>query len=132
MNARLKILCVDDDHDIRTIATMALGLDPALDVRAVGSGVEMLGLLRSYRWRPDAILLDVMMPDMDGPASLAAVRAFSAYSDLPVIFMTARAGKADVAAYRKLGARGVIVKPFNPIRLADEVRALVENGVVAS
>ena len=59
MNEPMKILCVDDDHDIRTIAVMALGLDPGMEVRSVGSGIEMLALLRSARWRPDAILLDV-------------------------------------------------------------------------
>ncbi len=131
MNEPIKILCVDDDHDIRTIAAMALGLDPGMEVRSVSSGIEMLALLRSDRWRPDAVLLDVMMPDMDGPASLKAVRAFAAYADLPVIFMTARAGKADIEAYRKLGVRGVIVKPFNPIHLADEVRTLVDGRVMA-
>ncbi|NIJ33144.1 response regulator [Sphingomonas oligoaromativorans] len=131
MNEPMKILCVDDDHDIRTIAVMALGLDPGMEVRSVGSGIEMLALLRSARWRPDAILLDVMMPDMDGPAALKAVRAFAVYANLPVIFMTARAGKADIEAYRRMGVHGVIVKPFNPIHLADEVRVMVDNRALA-
>ncbi|WP_026359773.1 response regulator [Sphingomonas sp. PR090111-T3T-6A] len=131
MNEPMKILCVDDDHDIRTIAVMALGLDPGMEVRSVSSGIEMLALLRSARWRPDAILLDVMMPDMDGPAALKAVRAFAVYANLPVIFMTARAGKADIEAYRRMGVHGVIVKPFNPIRLADEVRMMVDKRALA-
>jgi two-component system, OmpR family, response regulator len=125
MTRPLKILCVDDDPDIRTIAVMALGLDPGMTIRAAGSGGEAVALLRSDAWRPDGILLDVMMPVMDGPATLAAIRALGGYADLPVIFMTARARRADLDGYTALGANGVIVKPFDPMHLAEDVRALV-------
>jgi len=125
MTAQIRILCVDDDPDIRTIAVMALGLDPGMEVRSVGSGAEALALLNEGGWRPDVVLLDVMMPGMDGPAVLATIRGRSETSALPVIFMTARARKADVDAYRDLGAIGVIVKPFDPLTLAGEVRALI-------
>jgi CheY-like chemotaxis protein len=125
MTAMISILCVDDDPDIRTIAVMALGLDSAIAVRAASSGAEALALLDEPGWRPDAVLLDVMMPGMDGPAVLAAIRARGDGATLPVIFMTARARKADVDAYRDLGAIGVIVKPFDPLTLAREVRALI-------
>jgi CheY-like chemotaxis protein len=127
MTAPLQILCVDDDPDIRTIAVMALGLDPAIRVRAATSGSEALLMLRSEDWRTDAVLLDVMMPGMDGPATLEAIRALGGFDDLPVIFMTARAGKTDLETYRALGATGVIVKPFDPLHLAEDVRALIES-----
>ncbi len=122
----LKILCIDDDPDIRTAAAMALALDPAMVVRAAVSGSEAVALLRSDAWRPDGILLDVMMPEMDGPATLAAIRALGGYADLPVIFMTARARRSDIAGYTALGADGVIVKPLDPMHLASDVRFLVE------
>jgi CheY-like chemotaxis protein len=121
----MRILCIDDDADIRTIAAMALGLDPGVEVRSAASGAEGLALLRDGAWRPDVVLLDVMMQDMDGPSVLAAIRALERASDLPVIFMTARARQADIDAYKSLGAVGVIVKPFDPIQLSDEVRALI-------
>jgi two-component system, OmpR family, response regulator len=128
MTAMIRILCVDDDPDIRTIAVMALGLDTGMEVRSVGSGAEALALLDGGGWRPDVVLLDVMMPGMDGPTVLATIRSRSDMSALPVIFMTARARKADVDAYRDLGAIGVIVKPFDPLALAREVRALIGAG----
>lgn len=126
MSSSIQLLCVDDDPDIRMIAVMALGLDQGINVRAAASGAEALSLLRGDSWRPDAILLDVMMPGMDGPAVLLAIREMGGYADLPVIFMTARARKADLDAYRALGASGVIVKPFDPLHLAEDVRSLVE------
>ena len=124
MTTRMRILCVDDDPDIRTIAVMALGLDPAMEVRSTSSGAEALALIDAGEWTPDVVLLDVMMPGMDGPTVLATIRARIDCVAMPVIFMTARARKADVDAYRDLGAIGVIVKPFDPIALAGEVRSL--------
>jgi CheY-like chemotaxis protein len=121
----IRILCVDDDPDIRTIAVMALGLDRDMEVRSAASGAEALALLDAGDWRPDAVLLDVMMPGMDGPTVLATIHGRGETSALPVIFMTARARKADVDAYREFGAIGVIVKPFDPLALAREVRVLV-------
>ena len=121
----MRILCIDDDADIRTIAAMALGLDPGIEIRSAASGAAGLASLRDDPWKPDVVLLDVMMPDMDGPSVLAAIQALEGASALPVIFMTARARQADIDAYKALGAVGVIVKPFDPLRLADEVRALI-------
>ena len=125
MTSPIRILCVDDDPDIRTIAVMALGLDSGMEVRSASSGAEALALLDQPGWRPDVVLLDVMMPGMDGPAVLGTIRSKGDMGALPVIFMTARARRADVDAYRELGAIGVIVKPFDPLALAREVRALI-------
>lgn len=127
MTDRLTLLCVDDDPDIRTVALMALGLDAGIQAQAASGGAEALQWLRREELRPDAILLDVMMPEMDGPAVLAEIRAMPEFQDLPVIFMTARARQQDVAHYRALGANGVIVKPFDPLHLAEDVRALLSS-----
>lgn len=119
------ILYVDDDPDIRTIVEMALGLDPGVAVQVAASGEEALALAGKGA-PPDVALLDVMMPGMDGPTLMDRLHDQPHNRDVPVIFMTARARRADVDAYRDRGAIGVIVKPFDPIRLVAEIRALVE------
>lgn len=124
MNA-LKLLYVDDDPDIRTIVEMALALDPAIDARTVKSGSEAIALLSSSDWRPDVFVLDVMMPDMDGLATLRALRALPGMGATPALFMTAKAREADIAGYRDQGAAGVILKPFDPLLLATEIRTLI-------
>lgn len=121
----LRILCIDDDSDIRTIAAMALGLDPDLEVRAADGGEAGLAIIEQGEWAPDAVLLDVMMPGLDGPEVLTRLRRLPGGADLPVVFMTARARKADIDAYLALGAVGVVTKPFDPLGLAGEIRALV-------
>ena len=120
---KLKVLYVDDDPDIREIASISLRLDPEIDVRAEGSGAEALVAART--WRPDAILLDVMMPTMDGPTTLRHLRNDQATSTIPVIFITARAQSREVDEYLAMGAVAVIVKPFDPMSLAKSVRSQV-------
>ncbi len=116
----LKVLYVDDEPDIREVATLALGLDPDFEVRSEASGAA--GIATAAAWRPDAILLDVMMPSMDGLATLVQLRGNAATRDIPVIFVTARAQSREIAAFIKQGARKVITKPFDPMTLAADVR----------
>ena len=118
-----RILYVDDEPDIREIATMALELDPALEVRACASGQEALAVAAD--WAPDLALLDVMMPDMDGPETLARLRADGMSADVPVVFITARSQERDVERLKALGAAGVIAKPFDPMTLADQLRGFL-------
>ncbi len=118
----LRLLFVDDDADIRTIVTLALGLDPAIVPVAVGTPDAALALVTAGP-AFDAALLDVSMPAMDGPTLLAALRAI--VPDLPVIFMTAHSRAHELAALRAAGAVGVIVKPFDPLTLAAQVRGLL-------
>ena len=125
MSAGLEILYVDDEPDIRTIAVMALELEDGISVRTAASGPEALALVASGNLRPDVVLLDVMMPGMDGPQLLAELRKVQGFEAIPVIFMTAKARGDDVARYRELGAIGVVSKPFDPMTLAGQVRALL-------
>ncbi len=117
-----EVLYVEDDPDIRVVARMALETLGGLRVCCCDGGAQALAALD--RCRPDVVLLDVMMPDLDGPATLALLRQHPVGRDLPVIFMTAKAQAHEVRHYLSLGAAGVITKPFDPMTLADQVRAL--------
>ena len=117
----LKVLHVDDEPHIREVAAFALELDPDLEVRSAASGREALALL-GESFAPDVILLDVMMPELDGPGTLEQLRRLPDLADTPVIFMTARAQSHELDRFLKLGAIAVIVKPFDPMALARQVR----------
>ncbi|HEY0102230.1 MAG TPA: response regulator [Brevundimonas sp.] len=120
----LKILHVDDEDDIREVAAFALELDPAVELRSAASGQAALSVLEEG-FAPDVILLDVMMPGLDGPGALRLIRQRSEQATTPVIFMTARAQSGEVDQYRRLGALDVITKPFDPMILAADVRAIL-------
>ena len=123
MSATLhRILYVEDDVDIRTVAKLALEAVGGFTVEVAASGDE--ALIRVREFAPDLLLLDVMMPGMDGPATLRVLRAGSDGENVPAIFMTARALPDEVAVLKAEGALGVITKPFDPMTLADQVRAL--------
>lgn len=116
----IRVLYVDDEPDIREIADMALSLDPELNVRLCASGTEALAVARE--WQPSLILLDFMMPVMDGPATYAALRDQPETADTPIVFITARTAERDVEQLLALGAAGVLAKPFDPMGLAAEAR----------
>lgn len=119
----IRILHVDDDPDIREVVELSLGMDPDFMLQSCGSGREALAV--AAEWQPDLILLDVMMPVMDGPATLVQLREDVSTASVPVIFMTARAQAREVDRLRGLGAVGVIAKPFDPMTLAASVRSYV-------
>ena len=125
MTETVSILYVDDEPDIRLIVEMSLRMRPDITVRTAGSGEEALDLLIDQGWRPDVLMVDVMMPGLTGPDVLAALLEEPATADLPVIFVTARARPQDLDAYIGQGARGVITKPFDPMKFADQVLALL-------
>ena len=115
-----RILYVDDEADIREVASMSLELDPEFQVRVCSSGEEALGV--AAEWQPALILLDVMMPRMDGPATFARLREQPETANTPVVFITARTQAKEVEGFMALGARGVIGKPFDPLSLSARVR----------
>jgi CheY-like chemotaxis protein len=119
----LHVMFTDDEPDIREIIDMSLALDPLFVLRGCASGGE--ALTTALEWRPDLILLDVMMPVMDGPATLTRLRQNRSTATIPVVFMTARTQTREVAEFKSLGAAGVIAKPFDPMALASEVRHFV-------
>ena len=123
----MKVLIIDDDADIRKIAGLSLSRLGGMDVIEASSGAE--GLRKAEEERPDVILLDMMMPTMDGSETLAALRAQPATATIPVIFLTAKAVLVEVERMRDLGAAGVLIKPFDPRTLATDVRALVDPPV---
>lgn len=117
-----RILAVEDEADIRMVLQVALGDLAGLELELCASGAE--GLSKAPGFAPDLVLLDVMMPDLDGPATLEALRALPATADTPVVFLTAKVQPREIERLHQLGALGVIRKPFDPMTLADDVRAL--------
>jgi CheY-like chemotaxis protein len=118
-----RILIVDDEDYVREVAQMTLEVMAGWEVRTASSGVEALSAAAEDP--PDAILLDVVMPEMDGPATLARLRAHPATAAVPVIFLTARARGAEQRRLARTGAAAVLAKPFDPSLLAGQLsRAL--------
>jgi len=120
----IRILHVDDEPDIREVVEISLGLNPDFAVRSCSSGSQACAV--AAEWQPDLILLDVMMPVLDGPATLSQLQETAETTGIPVIFMTARAQTREVDRLRSLGAVGVIAKPFDPMTLAAAVRKYVK------
>ncbi|MEA2695655.1 MAG: hypothetical protein QOJ16_5042 [Acidobacteriota bacterium] len=120
-----RILLVEDDPDIRQVARLALEALGGFTVLPCGSGPEALAVLSHATdadgFAPDLVLLDVMMPGMDGPQTLQALRRLPGAERLPAVFMTARVQAEEVAGYKAMGAADVIAKPFDPMRLAEMV-----------
>src|SRR5260221_7468375 len=104
---KLRILYVDDEPDVREIVEISLGLDPALWVRSCASGREALATAAD--WSPDLILCDVVMPVMDGPATLARLRECPQTASIPLVFITSRVQAREIKHFKSLGAAGVII-----------------------
>jgi two-component system, OmpR family, response regulator len=118
-----KVLLIDDEPDIRTIGQMSLQMVGKWEVLMAASGLEALVLLQTQK--PDLILLDVMMPGLDGPATLAKLKQSPGTANIPVIFMTAKVQRQEIEHYLKLGVCGVISKPFDPIQLPQEILQII-------
>ncbi len=117
-----RIMYAEDEPDIQAVARLALEMLGGFQVRVCGNGQEALAAVRDFA--PDLILLDVMMPGMDGPSTLERLRADPATAGIPVIFLTAKVQPAEVVHYQSLGALNVIAKPFDPMTLAAQVRQI--------
>jgi CheY-like chemotaxis protein len=115
-----RILYVEDDPDIQAIALMVLDSISGFAVEPCSSGSEALA--KAVAFAPDLVLLDVMMPGMDGPETLKALRQFPELQKTPVVFMTAKVQPQEIQEYMALGAVGVIAKPFDPMTLTQELQ----------
>jgi two-component system OmpR family response regulator len=118
-----RILLVEDEDDIREVAQMALELDPDFEVRVCSGGEDALGIARE--WRPDLILLDVMMPGLDGPQTLVRLRGQPETASAVVVFITARTQSGERKSLEAMGVAGIIAKPFDPMALSAIVRSFL-------
>jgi two-component system, OmpR family, alkaline phosphatase synthesis response regulator PhoP len=124
MTSRKKVLLIDDEDDIREVA--ALTLETMADFEVLAASDGMSGVEQAKLHQPEVILLDVMMPGLDGLATFALLQQMDSTREIPVIFMTARIQGADRRRLSDLGALGIIAKPFDPMTLSDEVIALLD------
>ncbi len=126
MNAHIpplkRILYVEDEADIQAVAKMALETVGGFMVKTCDSGKEAIE--KAPEFLPDLIILDVMMPHMDGPKTLEELRKIPELNSVPVVFMTAKVQPHEIAKYKKLGAVDVIDKPFDPMTLSDKVKQI--------
>lgn len=122
-----KVLIVDDDANIRTIAEMSLEGLTDWQLRLASSAQEALQMINSDK--PDVVLLDMMMPDKDGVSFFAEMQKAFAAECPAVIFMTAKVQSHELEKYQKLGAAGVIMKPFDPMTLPDEIMQILDSFV---
>lgn len=122
MNALQHVLCVEDEPDIRLIAQLALETVGGLQVSLCAAGTDAVDVASSEH--PDLVVLDVVMPGLDGPGTLQALRADPRTRHLPVVFMTAKVQPAEVAQLMALGALAVVAKPFDPMTLAEQLREI--------
>jgi len=117
------LMHVEDDMDIREIAKMALEMMGDFDVTQYDCGEA--ALVAAPDAKPDVLLLDVMMPGMTGPETLAKLRTFDHLANVPAIYMTARVQPKEIEEFKQTGALGVIEKPFDPVTLAQEIKDLI-------
>lgn len=115
-----KILYVEDEADIQEVAKIALETVGGFTLKVCSSGEEALNQAESFA--PQLLLLDVMMPGMDGPATLVELRKIPSIASVPVIFMTAKVQPSEVDSFKQMGALDVIAKPFDPMTLAEKIR----------
>lgn len=118
-----RVLVVDDDDAIREVAQMTLELVAGWQVELASSGREAVDLCRADP--PDVVLLDVMMPTMDGPATFAELQADARTRGVPVVLLTAKVQPAERRRWEGLGVAGVLTKPFDPLALPDDVADLL-------
>jgi CheY-like chemotaxis protein len=122
----MKVLIIDDEEDTRSIASMSLSILGGVDVVEAESGKD--GVTKAEQERPDVILLDMMMPVMDGSQTLVALQSNAGTKDIPVIFLTAKAMTSEIERLKRMGAIGVLTKPFDPTLLANQVRQILEGS----
>jgi CheY-like chemotaxis protein len=114
-----KVLIIDDEDDIREVAALSLESVAGWDVIMANSGTQ--GLVRAAEQQPDAILLDVMMPGMDGPTTFRELRKNPATAKIPVLLLTAKVQASDQRRFADLGVEAILFKPFDPLTLSQQI-----------
>lgn len=122
----MKVLLIDDEQDIRKVGRLSLEAVGHFETAVAASAREGFDLASTSR--PDVIVMDMMMPDVDGLAALAELRTIPELRDIPVIFMTAKAQREEIAFYLECGAIGVVKKPFDPMTLPSEITAILDKS----
>lgn len=122
MSELKKIMYVEDQQDIQMIARVALESVAGFEILICSDGAEALAKAKGFM--PDLILLDVMMPGMDGPTTKTELGKIPEVKDIPIIFMTAKIQPSEIAEYKNMGAVGVIPKPFDPMTLGEQIREI--------
>jgi len=123
-----RILCIEDDPDIQAVLRLSLESVGGFEVRVIGSGFEAVAAAMEFT--PDLILLDVMMPGMDGPVTLAKLRSETSLRRVPVVFMTAKIQPGEIDGYRRMDILDVIPKPFDPMTLPATIAEILGRGNV--
>lgn len=126
MSELRRVMCVEDDADIRMILDFSLRVVGGYEVCLLEDGRSALARVEDFR--PDLVLLDVMMPGWSGPETLQALRGMACMAGVPVLFLTAKAMPDQVEDLLQYGATGVIVKPFDPVRLPADIQMYWEHG----
>lgn len=121
MSTAKSILVIDDEEDIRTVVYMALELTTPWSILLAANGAEGVALAKQFH--PDAVLLDVTMPEMDGPTTFKTLQACEQTQSIPVLLLTAKVQSIDQKAFADLAVAGLLFKPFDPLKLADEIAA---------
>lgn len=119
-----RILIVEDDDDLRETTALCLADVGGMDVFEATGGIEAIGI--ALKNKPDVILLDVMMPELDGPATLARLHQHPEMRDVPVIFFSAKAMQDEVERLQSMGCAGVLLKPFDALKLPAQILSLVK------
>jgi CheY-like chemotaxis protein len=130
MPKTITVMHVDDDEDIRVIADLAFSLDSDFELVQCASGLEAIEKAKDLH--PDVLLLDMVMPNMDGEQTWERLKAESGMADTPTIFMSARAEKQFSDHLMKMGATAVITKPFDPLTLCSEIKSALQDSAAAS
>lgn len=118
-----RVLIIDDEETIQTVVQFGIKIAAGWNVLVAGSGEE--GIQTAQTQQPDVILLDVMMPDMDGVATFKALQADATTQQIPVILLTAKAQTAEKRQFNELGVSGVITKPFNSLNLPEQIARIL-------
>ena len=114
-----RILIIDDEDDIREVAALSLETVAGWEVAVASSGAQ--GLARAIEYQPDAILLDVMMPGMDGPTTFRELRKNPVTAHIPVLLLTAKVQSSDQRRFADLGVNAILFKPFDPLTLSTQM-----------